>query len=49
MADLQAVDGVGEARVRKYGPRFLETLRQASAEWKAAAASADSAIAKATE
>jgi superfamily II DNA helicase RecQ len=28
LEQLKAVEGVGEARARKYGPRFLEVLRQ---------------------
>jgi superfamily II DNA helicase RecQ len=47
LEDLKAVPGLGEARVRKYGPRFLNALRQALAEAGAEAAATASAPAAA--
>jgi superfamily II DNA helicase RecQ len=32
LAQMQAIDGIGEGRVRKYGQAFLDLLKTAEAE-----------------
>ena len=39
-SDLEKIDGVGDARIEKYGPRFLELLNR---QWEGKGAGGDEA------